>query len=68
MCIRDRIKKLFFWIKDKKINNIAIIPITIRIPSSEINEKVKVKFNENKFYAFDENEYLVSSPYGVLNG
>ena len=34
----------------------------------KIHEKVKIKFNENKFYAFNKEEELISSPYGVYNG
>ena len=45
-----------------------VISLIEEVMNFKIHEKVKVKFNENKFYAFDENENLVSSPYGVLNG
>ena len=45
-----------------------VITLIEEVMNFKIHEKVKVKFNENKFYAFDENENLVSSPYGVLNG
>ena len=44
-----------------------VISLIEEVMNFKIHEKVKVKFNENKFYAFDENENLVSSPYGVLN-
>jgi glycerol transport system ATP-binding protein len=45
-----------------------IIALIEEVMNFKIHEKVKVKFNENKFYAFNNNEELVSSPYGVLNG
>ena len=45
-----------------------IIALIEEVMNFRIHEKVKVKFNENKFYAFNNNEELVSSPYGVLNG
>ena len=34
----------------------------------KIHEKVKIKFNENKFYGFNKEGELISSPYGDLNG
>ena len=34
----------------------------------KILEKVIINFNANKFYAFAEDEKLVSSPYGGTNG
>ena len=45
-----------------------IIALIEEVMNFKIHEKVKVKFNKNKFYAFSNNEELVSSPYGVLNG
>ena len=51
-----------------KRGNTKVISLIEEVMNFKINEKVKVKFNANKFYAFDENENLVSSPYGVLNG
>ena len=51
-----------------KRGSTKVISLIEEVMNFKIHEKVKVKFNENKFYAFDENEYLVSSPYGVLNG
>ena len=45
-----------------------IIALIEEVMNFKIHEKVKVKFNENKFYVFNNNEELVSSPYGVLNG
>jgi len=51
-----------------KRGSTKVISLIEEVTNFKIHEKVKVKFNENKFYAFDENENLVSSPYGVLNG
>ena len=51
-----------------KRGSTKVISLIEEVMNFKIYEKVKVKFNENKFYAFDENENLVSSPYGVLNG
>jgi len=51
-----------------KRGSTKVISLIEEVMNFKIHEKVKVKFNENKFYAFDENENLVSSPYGVLNG
>ena len=51
-----------------KRGNTKVISLIEEVMNFKIHEKVKVKFNANKFYAFDENENLVSSPYGVLNG
>tara|TARA_B100000029_G_scaffold31497_1_gene29982 strand:+ start:2801 stop:3880 length:1080 start_codon:yes stop_codon:yes gene_type:complete len=51
-----------------KRGNTKIISLIEEVMNFKIYEKVKVKFNANKLYAFDKNENLVSSPYGVLNG
>ena len=51
-----------------KRGNTKVISLIEEVMNFKIHEKVKVKFNANKFYAFDENENLVSSPYGALNG
>ena len=50
-----------------KKGNSKVIALIEEVMNFKIHEKVKVKFNENKFYAFNNNEELVSSPYGVLN-
>ena len=42
-----------------------VIALIEEVMNFKIHEKVKIKFNENKLYAFDQNEELVSSPYGV---
>jgi len=51
-----------------KRGNTKVISLIEEVMNFKIHEKVKIKLNENKFYAFNENENLVSSPYGVLNG
>ena len=45
-----------------------VIALIEEVMNFKIHEKVKIKFNENKLYAFDQNEELVSSPYGVYHG
>ena len=45
-----------------------VIVLIEEVMNFKIHEKVKIKFNENKLYAFDQNEELVSSPYGVSHG
>ena len=45
-----------------------VIALIQEVMNFKIHEKVKIKFNENKLYAFDLNEELVSSPYGVSYG
>ena len=45
-----------------------VIALVEEVMNFKIHEKVKIKFNENKLYAFDQNEELVSSPYGVSHG
>ena len=52
-------------LKKGESNVIALIE---EVMNFKIHEKVKIKFNENKLYAFDQNEELVSSPYGVSHG
>ena len=51
-----------------KRGNTKVISLIEEVMNFKTHEKVKIKFNEKKFYAFDENEQLVSSPYGVFNG
>ena len=51
-----------------KKGNSKVITLIEEVMNFKIHEKVKIKFNANKFYAFNNNEELVSSPYGVLNG
>ena len=48
-----------------KKGNSKVIALIEEVMNFKIHEKVKVKFNKNKFYAFNNNEELVSSPYGV---
>ena len=45
-----------------------VIALIEEVMNFKIHEKVKIKFNENKLFAFDQNEELVSSPYGVSHG
>ena len=45
-----------------------VIALIEEVMNFKIHGKVKIKFNENKLYAFDQNEELVSSPYGVSHG
>ena len=45
-----------------------VIALIEEVMNFKIHQKVKIKFNENKLYAFDQNEELVSSPYGVSHG
>ena len=51
-----------------KRGNSKVISLIEEVMNFKIHEKVKVSFNSNKFYAFDENESLVSSPYRINNG
>ncbi len=51
-----------------KKGNSKIIALIEEVMNFRIHEKVKIKFNNNKFYVFDLNGNLVSSPYGVSNG
>jgi len=51
-----------------KKGNSKVITLIEEVMNFKIHEKVKIKFNANKFYAFNNNEELVSSPYGVYNG
>ena len=51
-----------------KKGNSKVIALIEEVMNFKIHEKVKVKFNENKFYVFNNNEELVSSPYGSHNG
>ena len=45
-----------------------VIGLIEEVMNFKIHEKVKIKFNENKFYAFNKEGELISSPYGDLNG
>ncbi len=45
-----------------------VIALIEEVMNFKIHEKVKIKFNENKFYAFNKEGELISSPYGDLNG
>ena len=51
-----------------KKGNSKVIALIEEVMNFKIHEKVKVKFNANKFYVFNNNEELVSSPYGSHNG
>ena len=51
-----------------KRGNSKIIVLIEEVMNFKIHEKVKINFNANKFYAFGEDEKLVSSPYGGSNG
>ena len=51
-----------------KRGNSKIIALIEEVMNFKIHEKVKIKFNENKFYAFNKEGELISSPYGDLNG
>ncbi len=50
-----------------KRGNSKIIVLIEEVLNFKIHEIVKINFNANKFYAFGENEKLVSSPYGGTN-
>ena len=45
-----------------------VIALIEEVMNFKIHEKVKIKFNENKFYGFNKEGELISSPYGDLNG
>ncbi len=51
-----------------KRGNSKIIVLIEEVMNFKIHERVKINFNANKFYAFGEDEKLVSSPYGGSNG
>jgi len=51
-----------------KRGNTKLIALIEEVMNFKIHEKVKVVFNSNKFYAFNEEGNLVISPYGVDNG
>ena len=51
-----------------KRGNSKIIALIEEVLNFKIHEKVKISFNVNKFYAFGDDEKLVSSPYGEMNG
>ncbi len=51
-----------------KKENTKIIALIEEVMNFKIHEKIKINFNNNKFYAFDSNGNLVSSPYGGSNG
>ena len=51
-----------------KKGDTKIIALIEEVMNFKIHEKIKINFNNNKFYAFDLNGNLVSSPYGAING
>ena len=51
-----------------KRGNSKVIVLIEEVLNFKIHEKVKISFNTNKFYAFDQIGNLVSSPYGEYNG
>jgi len=51
-----------------KRGNTKIIALIEEVMNFKIHEKVRVGFNPTKFYAFNEDGSLISSPYGVYNG
>jgi len=63
-------RKIISLIKKKhlKKGDTKIIALIEEVMNFKIHEKIKINFNNNKFYAFDLNGNLVSSPYGAING
>ena len=51
-----------------KKGDTKIIALIEEVMNFKIHEKIKINFNNDKFYAFDLNGNLVSSPYGAING
>ena len=51
-----------------KKGNSKLIALIEEVMNFKIHQKVKIIFNSNKFYAFNQSGELVSSPYGVNNG
>jgi glycerol transport system ATP-binding protein len=51
-----------------KKGNSKLIALIEEVMNFKIHQKVKINFNSNKFYAFNQIGELVSSPYGINNG
>ena len=51
-----------------KKGNSKLIALIEEVMNFKIHQKVKINFNSNKFYAFNQSGELVSSPYGINNG
>jgi len=51
-----------------KKGNSKLIALIEEVMNYKIHQKVKINFNSNKFYAFNQSGELVSSPYGINNG
>ncbi len=51
-----------------KKGNSKLIALIEEVMNFKIHQKVKIIFNSNKFYAFNQSGELVSSPYGINNG
>ena len=51
-----------------KKGDTKIIALIEEVMNFKIHEKIKININNNKYYAFDLNGNLVSSPYGAING
>ena len=45
-----------------------MIALIEEVMNFKIHEKVKVVFNSDKFYVFEEDGKLISSPYRIKNG
>ena len=53
---------------DQKKGNSKLIALIEEVMNFKIHQKVKINFNSNKFYAFNQSGELVSSPYRINNG
>ena len=51
-----------------KKGNSKLIALIEEVMNYKIHQKVKITFNSNKFYAFNQSGELVSSPYRINNG
>ena len=51
-----------------KKGNSKLIALIEEVMNFKIHQKVKINFNSNKFYAFNQSGELVSSPYRINNG
>ena len=51
-----------------KKGNSKLIALIEEVMNYKIHQKVKIIFNSNKFYAFNQSGELVSSPYRINNG
>ena len=51
-----------------KKGNSKLIALIEEVMNFKIHQKVKIIFNSNEFYAFNQSGELVSSPYGINNG